>query len=137
MKSVSVFNNRATGHRPARNRAIANLATGTRATGSRATGKRQHAGTIRTLLCAALCATSSLASAESLYNEATFQSLTADRRALRAGDSLTVLVIENASASASANTTTNKTGGISGSIKGSASHGGTINLADYSAAATL
>jgi flagellar basal body L-ring protein FlgH len=53
-------------------------------------------------------------SAQSLYDEATFQSLTSDRRALKPGDSLTVLVVENSSASASANTTTQKTGAITG-----------------------
>jgi flagellar L-ring protein precursor FlgH len=61
--------------------------------------------------------------AHSLFEQSTFQSLTADRRALRPGDSLTVLVVENASASASANTTTNKTGGIIAGIKGDAISG--------------
>src|SRR3954468_6894645 len=109
----SGFNNRAMGHR---------------GTGHRATGM---------CLCIALCAAASFASAESLYDAATFQSLTADRRAIRAGDSLTVLVIENSSASASANTTTSKTGGLNSGVKGSASHGGTVNLFDYSGAVTL
>jgi len=57
-----------------------------------------------------------LAGAESLYREASFRSLTSDNRAYRAGDVLTVLVVENASASASANTTTEKRGGIGVSL---------------------
>jgi flagellar L-ring protein precursor FlgH len=44
--------------------------------------------------------------ADSLYDEAKFQTLTADRRASRPGDSLTVLVFETASATASADTST-------------------------------
>ncbi len=51
------------------------------------------------------------AGAESLYKEETFRPLTADHRAYRVGDALTVLVFENSSASSSADTTTNKTGG--------------------------
>ena len=69
-----------------------------------------------TLLFIALWSAAAAAPAQSLYNEATFQSLTADRRALRPGDSLTVLVMENSSASASANTTTQKVGGITAGI---------------------
>jgi flagellar L-ring protein precursor FlgH len=52
------------------------------------------------------------ASGESLYKPESFQSLTADRRAHRVGDALTVLVFENSSASASADTTTEKRGGL-------------------------
>jgi len=48
------------------------------------------------------------APAQSLYSETSFQALTNDRRAYRVGDALTVLVYENASATASANTTTEK-----------------------------
>lgn len=69
---------------------------------------------------AALCCGTLLAvaaQAQSLYNADTFQSLTSDRRALKPGDSLTVLVVENSSASATANTTTQKTGGITAGIK--------------------
>jgi flagellar L-ring protein precursor FlgH len=50
--------------------------------------------------------------AESLYQAESFQSLTADRRAYRVGDALTVLVLENSSASSSADTTTEKRGGV-------------------------
>jgi flagellar L-ring protein precursor FlgH len=42
--------------------------------------------------------------AASLYNEANFRPLTADQRARRAGDLITVLVVENSSATSTANT---------------------------------
>ncbi len=50
--------------------------------------------------------------AQSLYNAERFQALTSDRRAIAVGDSLTVLVFENASASQSADTVTEKSSGI-------------------------
>lgn len=68
------------------------------------------------LLAVALWGVAAAASAQSLYDEGSFQSLTADRRALRPGDSLTVLVMESSSASATANTTTQKTGGITAGL---------------------
>jgi flagellar L-ring protein precursor FlgH len=89
------------------------------------------------LIALALGAGSVAASAESLYNENTFQSLTADRRALRPGDTLTVLVVENSSASASANTTSNKTGGLSGSVKASAGRGTSITPSEYTGSVSL
>lgn len=46
--------------------------------------------------------------AQSLFQEAEFRSLTADIRAYRAGDTLTVLIVESSSASSTANTTTEK-----------------------------
>ncbi len=55
--------------------------------------------------------------AESLYREESFRPLTADHRAYRVGDALTVLVFENSSASSSADTTTEKQGGIGASIE--------------------
>ena len=61
-------------------------------------------------LASLLLLVSAVAGAESLYREASFRSLTADHRAYRIGDVLTVLVVENASATASANTTTEKRG---------------------------
>lgn len=54
---------------------------------------------------------------ESLYKEDTYRALVSDRRAYRAGDSLTILVYENSSASASADTSTEKSGGIGIAIK--------------------
>lgn len=58
------------------------------------------------------CATSTLCAAQSLFDEERFQSFTADRRALRVGDALTVLVFETSSASQSADTVTEKGGGL-------------------------
>jgi flagellar L-ring protein FlgH len=91
----------------------------------------------KALLLIALAGASSIVAAESLYDETTFTSLTADRRALRAGDSLTVLVIENSSASQSANTTTNKTGGLTGRVRASGTNGTSVTPHDYSASASL
>lgn len=52
-------------------------------------------------------------SAASLYQgESSFRSLTSDKRAYRVGDMLTVLVMENSSASANANTSAEKKGGL-------------------------
>lgn len=67
---------------------------------------------LRILVCCALWSAVQAASAQSLFDENRFQSFTADRRALRVGDSLTVLVFENASASQSADTVAEKSGGI-------------------------
>lgn len=91
--------------------------------------------TTKIRMCAALLAAAMAAMAgahaQSLYDAGTFQSLTADRRALRPGDTLTVLVVENSSASASANTTTQKTGGITAGIKANTiSNTGAISLGE-------
>lgn len=68
---------------------------------------------MRILLCC-LCLGLPLISVagESLYDESQFRSLTQDRRALRVGDSLTVLIFENSSASANANTNAKKEGKV-------------------------
>lgn len=58
----------------------------------------------------------SAARAESLYQEGTFRPLTADNKAFRVGDSLTVQVFENSSASTSANTGTRRSNDINGSV---------------------
>jgi flagellar L-ring protein precursor FlgH len=58
------------------------------------------------------CAMAAPCGAQSLYSEERFQSLTADRRAVKVGDALTVLVYENSSASQSADTVTEKGGGL-------------------------
>lgn len=68
---------------------------------------------VRSTVVGLLSAALGSAAAQSLYREEAFQPLTADRRALRTGDSLTVLVYENASASTSAESTTEKSAGIS------------------------
>jgi flagellar L-ring protein precursor FlgH len=90
-----------------------------------------HAGAALMAAAALIGLGAQAALAQSLYNEATFKSLTADRRAVKPGDSVTVLVMENSSATASANTTTQKTGGIMGGIKtNSVSHTGAITLGE-------
>lgn len=63
----------------------------------------------------ALCAAAP-AAAESLYQEGSFRPLTADNKAFRVGDSLTVQVFENSSASTSADTGTRRNNDISGSV---------------------
>jgi flagellar L-ring protein precursor FlgH len=69
--------------------------------------------------------------ADSLYQEHGFRPLVGDRKASRPGDSLTVLVLENASASASADTSTEKSGAIGLSIKNpSIDKAAAINLSD-------
>lgn len=55
-----------------------------------------------------LLAATTAASAQSLYDEKTFRPLTADNKAFRIGDVLTVQVIENATASANADTGTRR-----------------------------
>lgn len=50
--------------------------------------------------------------AQSLYDESTFRSLTADRKAFRTGDVLTVQVIENATAAANADTGTSRSNNL-------------------------
>ena len=59
------------------------------------------------LICA-LCGAAAPALADSLYNPQTYRSLVADRKAMRPGDKLTVLIVENTSAQTTANTQTEK-----------------------------
>lgn len=66
-------------------------------------------------LALVLCASLPVA-AESLYQEGSFRPLTADNKAFRVGDSLTVQVFENSSASTSADTGTRRNNDISGSV---------------------
>jgi flagellar L-ring protein FlgH len=54
-----------------------------------------------------------LAGAQSLYDEQTFRALTADNKAYRIGDVLTIQVIENAVATANADTGTQRTNNLS------------------------
>ena len=56
------------------------------------------------------------AQAESLYQEQTFRPLTADNRAFRVGDVLTVQVFENSSATSSADTGTSRSNSISADL---------------------
>jgi flagellar L-ring protein FlgH len=64
--------------------------------------------------CIVLCCAS--AQATSLYNEATFRPLTADNKAFRVGDILTVQVFENSSASTSSDTGTRRKNNVSASL---------------------
>lgn len=67
-------------------------------------------------LSAALCV--ALPSpAESLYQEGSFQSFTSDHKAFRVGDSLTIQVFENSSATSSADTGTRRSNDLSGSVQ--------------------
>jgi flagellar L-ring protein FlgH len=70
----------------------------------------------RSMLLAAALLLPALGAAESLYNEASFRALTSDHRAYRVGDLLTVLIVENSSASTTADTTTDRRGGVGVSI---------------------
>ncbi len=69
------------------------------------------------LLVVACAALAPPAGAVSLFEETTYRALTADRKAYRPGDLLTVLVFETASATASANTNTEKNGGLGFDLK--------------------
>jgi flagellar L-ring protein precursor FlgH len=63
-------------------------------------------------LIVVLAAGTTAAGADSLYDSSSFHSLTADHRAHRVGDVLTVLVYENSSATTSADTSTDKSAGL-------------------------
>ncbi len=62
----------------------------------------------RVALGFALCAGPLVGSATTLYNESTYRPLTADNKAFRVGDVLTVQVFENSSASTTADTGTRR-----------------------------
>ena len=55
--------------------------------------------------------------AGSLFDAHDYHPLAADNKAWRVGDNLTVLIIENAQATASANTATTKDGSVSGNLR--------------------
>ena len=68
------------------------------------------------LVAAMLLAAMMVASAQSLYDEKTFRPLTADNKAFRVGDVLTIQVIENASASANADTGTRRANNVTAQL---------------------
>jgi flagellar L-ring protein precursor FlgH len=75
---------------------------------------------MKKLICLHLMAAAlwgAAAHADSLYREDRFQPLVADRKAYRVGDSITVLVLENASATASADTSTDRSSNLGMSAK--------------------
>ena len=86
---------------------------------------------LRTMIATLICLISGYVWAGGLFNDQEYHPLAADNKAWRVGDNLTVLIIENAQASASANTATNKEGSISGSLKGTnKTRTGSIDLAE-------
>jgi flagellar L-ring protein precursor FlgH len=69
------------------------------------------------LAAGALLALATLAAtAQSLYDEKSFRPLTADNKAFRIGDVVTVQVVENAAASAKADTGTRRTNNVSAQL---------------------
>lgn len=64
--------------------------------------------------------------AESLYEPGTFRPLTADNKALRVGDALTIQVFENSSAATSSDTNTRRRNGLDASLGTSAINGGRL-----------
>jgi flagellar L-ring protein precursor FlgH len=68
------------------------------------------------VICLALAGLMPVAAAGSLYNEATFRPLTADNKAFRLGDVLTVQVFENSSASTSADTGTRRKNNVNAEL---------------------
>lgn len=66
--------------------------------------------------CLGLLLWASAAAPDSLFDESTYRSLASDHRALDVGDNLTVLIVENASATATADTRTAKSGALAGSV---------------------
>jgi flagellar L-ring protein FlgH len=72
------------------------------------------------MLALALIAAPALSSATSLYNESTYRPLTADNKAFRVGDLLTVQVFENSSASTTADTGTRRKNNLNAEL----AHGG-------------
>jgi flagellar L-ring protein precursor FlgH len=74
---------------------------------------------MRRLCALLLCAAAFAVQAQSLYREDTWRGLTADNKAYRPGDVLTVQVFENSSATSSADTGTRRTNHLSAEL----SHG--------------
>lgn len=69
--------------------------------------------------------------ADSLYDPSSYQALVSPSRAAKVGDILTVLIVENATATASADTTTDKTGSAGAKLTTSDNtHSGTVSLSE-------
>ena len=68
---------------------------------------------VRKILNIVILFTAIHTNADSLFDPQTFRSAVSDRKAFQTGDSLTVLILENASAQTSAGTSTEKSGGPS------------------------
>lgn len=85
--------------------------------------------TMRVTVVAVVMALASVAQAESLYRPDTFRPLTADRKAFRVGDIITVQVFENASASTSSDTGTRRRNGLETDLSHSAGRASRAGLA--------
>lgn len=72
------------------------------------------------------------ASAADLYKQGNFSALTSDRRAIKTGDLVTIVVLENSDASNSTDTSTDKSSGLSAGLGTSSGRqqGGNINIGD-------
>ncbi len=70
----------------------------------------------KAFLVCLLVFTGAATQAESLYREDAYRPLTADNKAFRVGDTVTVQVLENSSASTNADTTTRRKNGISADV---------------------
>lgn len=67
---------------------------------------------LRLILMIVVSLMANFSHAETLYQVDTYRSLTSDRRAYQIGDVLTVLIVENSSASATAGTNTDKSNNV-------------------------
>lgn len=81
----------------------------------------------RLTMIAALLAVGS-ASAQSLYDERMFKSLTADHKALRVGDALTIQVIESAMATANADTGSQRRNALSAGLSAHGTHAHAVGV---------
>jgi len=75
-----------------------------------------HLRSRRWVVLAASCLLVAGAQAQSLYDESTFRPLTADNKAYRVGDVLTIQVVESAAASANADTATRRSNDMSAGL---------------------
>ncbi len=67
--------------------------------------------------------------AQSLYNEAAYEALTSDKKSAAVGDSLTVLIYEQASAATTAETDTNRSNDVSATASlEDGNHGGAVGF---------
>lgn len=76
----------------------------------------KHFAIVLTVWAAGLTLPTSVAWCANLFDQQGYQPLIADHRASRAGDTVTVLIYENSSASNSADTSTNTSFGINGKV---------------------
>jgi flagellar L-ring protein precursor FlgH len=83
------------------------------------------------VFCVVLASIIPHARADSLFNEATYRPIMSDHRSFDTGQSLTVLIYEQASAASSADTDTNRSTDISGEVRGNDNRNtGSLNLSN-------